>query len=94
MGEEIPDDWPTLEDNLFYRISVDRFEHGPIEGTCDNAFIDSTFCCIIGWEVKAWIAGNKQCQSNPLCPGLPFGNSQRITNITGPSDTWAQCMGF
>ncbi|MCK5609832.1 hypothetical protein KAR91_48620 [Candidatus Pacearchaeota archaeon] len=91
MGIEIPEDWPTLQDNLWYKCYVDRYEAGPVPQSCDNVFIDSKWCCLQGAQIKAWIAADQQCKNNPLCTGLPPGNSQRLMNITGPSDTWALC---
>lgn len=93
MGIEVDESWPTLQDDLWYKVDVDRFEPGPVPRTCDNLPLNPIFCCKLGIDVKDFITNDRQCTNFAFCPALPMGTNQRITLIRGPFDTFGACAG-
>lgn len=91
MGTPVPDDWPPLEDGLYYKITVDTFGFGLPPNTCSGPYNDTVSACFEGSVVRTWINLDHQCSAWPL---IFFGGgvNQRIVDIDGPFDDLAACL--
>ena len=92
MGTPVPNDWPEIKDDKWYKVTVNRHEINPSGGGCSNALFDSKTCCVSGALLREFIIDDHQCANWDLCTGPPLGMNQRVTNITGPYLTQLDCF--
>jgi len=92
MGDPIPDEWPELEDDLWYCVTVEVFTGMTEEPWCDENFqIADLKCCKEGWEIREFQDGWECVQWSELCHHSGY-TSQRVKDITGGWATLEECV--
>jgi len=90
MGNEIPPDWPDIDDAKWYKVTVNKYFAPPPAGTCADPFVGRESCCERGDDIKAWIANGWECHAfHPLCGLVP---ALHLIGVAGPYDTFAECL--
>lgn len=92
MGTPVPKDWPVLEAEKFYLVTLDAFQDaGPLTG-CDQTFVTRVSCCKSAALIQAWIDAGCRCLAGcELCVVTGF-TAQRIICIQGPYDDYDTCV--
>jgi len=92
MGTPVPPDWPPLDSDKWYCVTVDSHVGGPGVFNCAGAVWMQCTCCVKGDILIDWIATDKQCSRTSLCvPCWPIAADTRIVSIAGPYDVIADC---
>jgi len=95
MGTPVPPDFPNLDNNKWYCLSVDAYEENVPDTFCDGIFVARIKCCQTGAQIKAWYDRGAECKKGDgICaPGL--NAPQRIVACHGPynggAECWADC---
>jgi len=93
MGRLLPDDWPPIDDEVWYCVGVECYPTGVPTDPC--GLVNPTYysSCILGQDLNDWVNSDLQCSSTGLF-NIPFFQKQRIVKIVGPYDAFSLCGGI
>lgn len=91
MGTIVPEDWPDLDDELYYRIQVDYWWHTPYADGCYGDYVGRHQCCVLGGQIKIF-QKLYTCKWGISPCGPMWNGTFRIVCITGPFDTLEACQ--
>lgn len=91
MGQPPDPPWPELEDNKFYKVTVDCY--GPTDPPlgCAGPWVQSGSGCLQGWVIRSYIRTYHECTPTLLLFFLG-GSNQRVSNLEGPFEDEAACL--
>lgn len=90
MGTELPPDWPEIDDDLWYHVTVEVFGGMNADGSCripGGVYWD---CCVKGIAIRTYINSDTQCQKPfAFCVPNPF---QKLHNVGSSYPTQIACQ--
>jgi len=89
MGEPVPDGWPVIADDKFYKVECTNHGFDEAAGGCGITNPPNAKCCSSGANLNSWIRNDRQCSGIGLCLGSPW---QRLIDVQGPFDSWEECQ--
>lgn len=91
MGTEVPDDWPPIYGDKWYKVTVAAHIPSPPYNVCSGPITQTFACCQIGSQINNWIKCDWQCSGIELCVFSGY-TEQRIVNVEGPFDDQDACL--
>lgn len=92
MGTPVPDEWPGLEDDKWYKTTVDSFYDDEFRDECLGEYIGRFTCCVKGIDINGWYFAEFECTTYVGLCGFPALPEQRCVCITGPYDSEGDCL--
>jgi len=93
MGTPVPDDWPEIEADKWYRIKVDLFWDMSEDQDCSQDYIGQQECCQLGAIISYFIENTTCINYAGICNPLTLA-AQRIICVTGPFDSQEDCWAY
>lgn len=91
MGTPVPEEFPELEDNKWYCLTVQYYHITDPDEGCEGPYDTTDNCCQRGDVIKAWYHDGWECKAGFGVCVPSEAEPQRITACHGPYDTREDC---
>ncbi len=92
MGTPVPADWPEIENDKVYMVTVDWYQDASGKTGCDQEYQGEHKCCEPGIGIFVFLAFELECKrGSELCTITGF-SAQRLISVFGPYDNMGACL--
>jgi len=84
---------PTLIDDKYYCITVQRYTYKPDVTGCEGFLSIVESACVLGLHYNVWLAAGNMCKWGGGLISPWYLRAEGVLSVTGPYATPAECVG-